>query len=95
MKKTVEECDDARWNQMIEEEGRPLNVVLHHIVAVCPPVVDWAVNLGNDDEVPQVTIEQVHTFNKAHADQHAAVSKAQVLEDIQTIDSKSAAQLRA
>ena len=76
---TIEKCTAAQWTTQIEEEGRTVGVVLHHIAYAMPFVVEWALGVARGKGVPAVTYDDVHALNHQHAEAQANVDPATTL----------------
>ena len=86
-------CTETQWRAQVEEEGRTVGVVLHHIAYAYPFVVQWAVGLAQGEGAPAVTYDDVHALNHQHAEAQANVDSAATLALLKTNAAAAAEQL--
>jgi hypothetical protein len=77
----VEKLPDAQWSTAInaERDGRPVNVVVHHVASVYPIEVQLAQAVGSGKDMSEVTWDVVKNMNAEHATANASVSKADAI----------------
>jgi hypothetical protein len=86
---------DAEWQTPIPGDGRTVGVVVHHVASMYPLEIKLAQLLAAGDPVTGVTWDTVHGINAAHANEHAAVNKAEALELLRRNSAAAAAAIRA
>ena len=75
----IEACTEEQWSAIVPEEDRSAAVMFHHIVSGYPFAAGLAVELVAKKELSPITMETIHEINSQHADQHASVTKEEVL----------------
>ncbi|MEO8577152.1 MAG: DinB family protein [Gemmatimonadales bacterium] len=92
----VDKLSDAEWNTSVnaERDGRPVNVVVHHVASVYPVEVQLAQAIGSGKAMSDVTWDVVKTMNAGHATENAGVSKEDALSLLKKNSSEAAAAIR-
>ena len=92
----VERLSDAEWKTPVApaRDGRPVNVIVHHVASVYPIEVQLAQAVGSGKNMSDVTWEVVTNMNAGHATENAAVSKADALALLKKNSSEAAAAVR-
>ena len=76
----TEKLSDAQWQTPInaERDGRPMNVVVHHVASVYPVEVQLAQAIGSGKDMSEVTWDVVKNMNAGHATENANVRWAPI-----------------
>ena len=92
----VEGLSDADWKTPVtpERDGRPVNVIVHHVASVYPIEVQLAQAVGSGKNMSEVTWDVVKNMNAGHATENSNVSKADALALLKKNSSEAAAALR-
>jgi hypothetical protein len=92
----AESCSDEQWKlPVVDEDGRPVGVVFHHIAYVFPTVVEWATMIANDKPLPAFGRDELHAYNAQHAAEHVKASKEDVLALLAKVTDEAAEQLHS
>src|SRR4026208_2467301 len=93
----VEKLSDAAWKTPVapERDGRPLNVVVHHVASVYPVEVQLAQAVGSGKDMSEVTWDVVKNMNAEHATTNAGISKADALALLRKTSGEAATAVRA
>jgi hypothetical protein len=86
---------DAEWETRIPKDGRRIGVVVHHVATMYPLEIELALTLADGRALTNVTMDDVHALNAAHASAHDTVSKADALDLLQRNSAAAAAAVRA
>ena len=88
---------DAEWKTPVApaRDGRPVNVIVHHVASVYPIEVQLAQAIGSGKAMSDVTWDVVKNMNAGHAAENASVSKADALELLRKNSSDAANAVRA
>jgi hypothetical protein len=76
----VEKCTDEDWRKMCAWEEWTVGVTARHIGAGHYGVVGLAKMIVNGDKLPELTRDQLIQMANQHAREHAACTKAEVLD---------------
>jgi len=92
----VEKLSDAEWKTPVtpERDGRPVNVIVHHVASVYPIEVQLAQAVGSGKNMSEVTWDVVKNMNAGHASDNASVSRADALNLLRKNSSEAAAAVR-
>jgi hypothetical protein len=92
----VEKLSDAEWKTPVapERDGRPVNVIVHHVASVYPVEVQLAQAVGSGKNMSEVTWDVVKNMNAGHASDNASVSRADALNLLRKNSSEAAAAVR-
>jgi hypothetical protein len=92
----VEKLSDAEWKTPVapERDGRPVNVIVHHVASVYPVEVQLAQAVGSGKDMSEVTWDVVKNMNAGHASENAGVSSADALNLLRKNSSEAAAAVR-
>lgn len=85
---------DAEWQARLPGDGRRLGVVVHHVASVYPLEVELAQKLAAGGAITDVTWEDVHALNAAHAREHDAISRPEALDLLRRNSAAAAAAIR-
>ena len=93
----VEKLSDSEWKRPIhvERDGRPLNVIVHHVASVYPVEIQLAQAVGSGKDMSEVTWDVVQNRNAEHAITNAGVSKADALALLKKNSSEAANAVRS
>jgi hypothetical protein len=75
----VEGCSDKNWKKVCEKEEWPVGVTARHIGAAHFEAVGLARMIVKGEKLPELTMEQLVEMANAHARQHAACTREEVL----------------
>ena len=92
----TEKLSDDDWKRPVaaERDGRPVNVIVHHVASVYPIEVQLAQGIGSGKALSDVTWDVVKNMNAGHAKDNANVSKADALALLKKNSSEAAAAVR-
>jgi hypothetical protein len=92
----VENLTDAEWKTPManERDGRPVNVIVHHVASVYPIEVQLAQAIGSGKAMSDVTWDVVKNMNAGHATENANASKADALALLRKNSREAAAAVR-
>ncbi len=92
----VETLSDAEWKTPVaaERDGRPVNVIVHHVASVYPIEVELAQAVGSGKAMSDVTWDVVKNMNSGHAAENASVSRDDALSLLRKNSSAAAAAVR-
>jgi hypothetical protein len=86
----VESSSDADWQAVTSSEGWSVGVTARHVAISHVPIMGLVEMVATGGEVPPITMDMFHAGNAQHAQEHAACTKAEVLEILRR-DGKAAA----
>lgn len=92
----VEKLSDEQWKTPVarERDGRPVNVIVHHVASVYPIEVQLAQAVGSGKNMSEVTWDVVKNMNAGHANDNASVSKSDALDLLKKNSTEAAAAIR-
>lgn len=92
----VEKLSDDDWKRPVapERDGRPVNVIVHHVASVYPIEVQLAQAVGSGKDMSEVTWDVVKNMNAGHANENASASKDEALALLKKNSSEAAAAVR-
>lgn len=92
----AEKLSDSDWKTPVaqERDGRPVNVIVHHVASVYPIEVQLAQAIGSGKSMSDVTWDVVIKMNADHAAENANASKADALALLRKNSSEAAAAIR-
>lgn len=92
----AEKLSDSDWKTPVaqERDGRPVNVIVHHVASVYPIEVQLAQAIGSGKSMSDVTWDVVTKMNADHAAENANASKADALALLRKNSSEAAAAIR-
>jgi hypothetical protein len=92
----AEKLSDDDWKRSVaaERDGRPVNVIVHHVASVYPVEIELAQAIGSGKSLSHVTWDVVIKMNSDHARENANVSKADALALLRKNSSEAAAAVR-
>lgn len=76
----VEQCSDEQWKAICKEETWPVGVTAHHIAGGTAAIAGLAQAVASGQELPPLTMEQLHQGNAEHAREHANCTKQETLD---------------
>jgi hypothetical protein len=76
----VEGCSEKNWKKACKKEQWPVGVTARHIGAGHFEAVELARMIVKGEKLPEFTMEQLVAMANEHARQHAACTRAEVLE---------------
>lgn len=86
---------DAQWRQAVPGDGRTIGVIVHHVASMYPIEIQLAQRMASGEAVLAVTWDDVDAINASHAQQFAAVTRAEALALLERNASEAAAAIRA
>lgn len=92
----AEKLSDDDWKRPVaqERDGRPVNVIVHHVASVYPIEVQLAQAVGSGKNMSEVTWDVVKNMNAGHATENANASKQDALDLLRKNSSEAAAAIR-
>lgn len=92
----AEKLSDSEWSTPVapHRDGRPVNVIVHHVASVYPIEVQLAQAIGSGKAMSDVTWDVVSNMNAGHAKDNASASKAETLALLKKNSSEAAAAVR-
>jgi hypothetical protein len=93
----AENLSDAEWKTPVApaRDGRPVNVIVHHVASVYPVEVQLAQAIGSGKSMSDVTWDVVNKMNAGHASESANVSKGETLDLLRKNSSEAANAIRS
>ena len=86
---------DTEWQTRLPKDGRKVGVVVHHVATMYPLEIQLAQKLAAGGVIDDVTWDNVHAINAAHARDHDKVTKEEALALLRTNAAAAAAAIRA
>ena len=77
----AEACTDGQWTAMVEGEGWPVGVVVHHIAAGHLLMLDWLGRASRGEAITK-TASEIDADNARHALECAGVAPAETVEQL-------------
>lgn len=91
----AEGCTAEQWQlPVVEEDGRPIGVVFHHIAVAYPFALDWAQKIGNGESLPAFSREQLTHFNASHAQKQTDTPQADTIAYLRQVTEETAVALQ-
>ena len=92
----VEKLSDDDWKRPVaqERDGRPVNVIVHHVASVYPIEVQLAQAVGSGKNMSEVTWDVVTNMNAGHAKDNANATKQEALDLLKKNSREAAAAIR-
>ncbi len=75
----VEDLDSASWTAVAPADGRPINVIVHHVALSQQAVFTLVEMILAGQPLPPITMNDIHATNDQHAAEHAGASKEESL----------------
>jgi hypothetical protein len=91
---TVDRLSDAQWKTVTGSENWPVAVVAHHVAGGHAAIAGLVELVAKAKPLPHMTMDMIHEGNAKHAQEFAAVSKAETLTLLKTNGAKAAAMVR-
>lgn len=76
----AESLDDEQWATAIPVDGRSVGVVVHHVASVYPIEVQLAQTIASGSPIAGVVWAGIAEMNAQHAEEHAAVRRAEAVQ---------------
>ena len=67
------------WRTPLPHDGREIGVVVHHVASVYPVEIELAQALAAGKAVVDLSVEDIHRMNAAHAREHAGPDHQETL----------------
>jgi hypothetical protein len=77
----AEACTDGQWTAMVEGEGWPVGVVVHHIAAGHLLMLDWLGRASRGEAITK-TASEIDADNARHARAFAGVGRADTVGEL-------------
>jgi hypothetical protein len=91
----ADRLSDAEWETKLPNEGRTIGVVVHHVANIYPLEIELAQKLAAGGALTDVTWENVHAINAAHAHDHHGAKQAETVALLRQNSAAAAAAIRA
>lgn len=91
----AESLSDAEWRMKVGKDGRTAGVIVHHVASVYPLEIQLAQTIAAGKPIAGVTWDAVADMNAKHAQDQAAVTKAEALELLRKNSQAAADAVRA
>jgi hypothetical protein len=76
----VEQCSDANWGKPCSEEQWSVGVTARHLAAGYQAIAGLVAAVATGQTLPPITMDMINQGNAQHAKEHAACTKAEVLD---------------
>lgn len=86
---------DADWQARLPKDGRKIGVVVHHVASIYPLEIELAQKLAAGGSITDVTWDDVHALNAAHARDNDKVTREETLALLRRNAEAAAAAIRA
>lgn len=86
---------DVEWQARLPHDGRKIGVVVHHVASMYPLEIQLAQKLAAGGVITDVSWDNVHAINAAHAHDNDKVTKEEALALLRTNAAAAAAAIRA
>lgn len=86
---------EAEWQTPLPRDGRKVGVVVHHVASIYPLEIELAQKLAAGGVISDVTWDDVHALNAAHARENDRVTKEEALSLLRRNAAAAAAAIRA
>jgi hypothetical protein len=91
----AESLTDAEWQSRVPKDGRKVGVVVHHVASIYPLEIELAQKLAAGGVIDDVTWDDVHALNAAHARDNDSVTRSEALTLLRANSASAAAAIRA
>lgn len=92
----AEACSDDEWQMpVVDEDGRPVGVVFHHIGWAYDGITQWAKQIGSGGSPPPMTREELNALNAHFAQEHMNTSQAETIAYLQEVTEDTAVKLQS
>lgn len=82
---------DSQWRAVVQPDGRPVGVIIHHVASVYPIEIHLATEVAAGRAITEVTWAAVAEMNAQHAHEHDAAGKQDTI-DLLRRNSRAAAE---
>ncbi|MCP4362540.1 MAG: DinB family protein [Chloroflexi bacterium] len=90
----AESCSATQWQlPVVEEDGRPVGIVFHHIAIAYPFALDWAQKISAGESLPDFDREALTVFNAQHAQEQTDTSQADTIAYLRQVTEETSAAL--
>ena len=86
---------EVEWQTPLPHDGRTIGVVVYHVASIYPLEIELAQKLAAGGAITDVTWDDVHALNAAHARDNDKVTKEEALALLRTNAAAAAAAIRA
>lgn len=86
---------DAEWQTPLPHDGRKVGVVVHHVANIYPLEIELAQKLAAGGAISDVSWDDVHALNAAHARDNDKATKEETLTLLRRNAAAAAAAIRA
>jgi DinB family protein len=87
----AEGLSEAQWRTVVQPDGRPVGVIIHHVASVYPIEIHLATEVAAGKAITEVTWAAVATMNAQHAHEHDAAGRQETIELLR-LNSRAAAE---
>ena len=85
---------DDEWQTPLRKDGRKIGVIVHHVASIYPLEIELAQKLAAGGAITDVTWDDVHALNAAHARDNDRVTKEETLALLRSNAAAAAAAIR-
>jgi hypothetical protein len=86
---------EAEWQTPLAKDGRKIGVIVHHVANIYPLEIELAQKLAAGGVITDVTWDDVHALNAAHARDNDKATKVETLALLRKNAAAAAAAIRA
>jgi hypothetical protein len=90
----VEDLDENAWTAVAPADGRPVNVIVHHVALSQQAVFSLVELILADQPLPPISMDVIHATNDAHAAENMGVSKEVALVGLRANTDEAADKIR-
>lgn len=91
----VEGCSDDLWQTLVENEGRTVGVLAHHMAVIPLLITGWVEKVAAGTPLPPITMDDIDHANAHHAAREAGCSQDEVIKLLRENGAAVAARLAA
>jgi uncharacterized damage-inducible protein DinB len=77
---TLQQCSEADWRKSCQAEGWTVAATGHHVAGAHEPIAGFVQMIATGQQLPPLTMEQLHQMNAQHAQEFASCDKAETVE---------------
>ncbi len=91
----AEGCSPEQWQlPVVEEDGRAVGVVFHHIGIAYPFALNWVQKIGNGESLPDFGRDALTAFNATHAQEQIDTPQADTITLLRQVTEETAVALQ-
>jgi uncharacterized damage-inducible protein DinB len=91
----VEGLSDQAWDKAPAGEQRSASQIAYHMAEVYQNVGDWILQAAAGQQLPPLTMEDIHSMNAEQADRYASAGRARAVDLLRHNSAATAAVLRS